>query len=177
MARLMSFFGALPRRWEAWAAVILICVGLLGGALYFQIAENDYPCELCIYTRVWITAIALAAVAGLVLRNTVWPARAVVAIELVLSIGLANVVYQLIGLEYGFGAIGQCSIYPDFPTWAPLDQWLPVLFQVQGPCAATPEVILGLSMADGLTVIAIAFIVSFALALVGSITTTRRARL
>jgi disulfide bond formation protein DsbB len=174
MARILRFFGALPGRWEAWAAVILICAGLLGGALYFQIHERDYPCELCIYTRVWISAIALVAVAGLALRNTVWPVRVVVAIELALSIGLAMVVYDLLGLEYGFGAIGACSIYPTFPTWAPLDQWLPVLYQVQGPCAATPEVLLGLSMADGLTVVAVAFIVSFALALVGHIATARR---
>jgi disulfide bond formation protein DsbB len=174
MARTLEFFGALGRHWQAWAAVILICIGLEAGALYFQLERMQFPCELCIYTRVWIAAIALTAAAGLMLRNTVWPARLAIAVELILSIGLATVVYELLALEYGFAAFGACSIYPNFPSWAPLDQWLPVLFKVQGPCAATPEVLFGLSMADGLAGITAAFIASFALALVGSLTARRR---
>lgn len=174
MTEIMRFFGALPRQWQAWTAVILISVGLEAGALYFQLAQMKFPCELCIYTRVWIAAIALVAAAGLALRNSVWPARLLVAVELLLSIGLATVVWELLALEYGFAGVGACSIYPNFPAWAPLDQWLPLLFEVQGPCAATPEVLLGLSMADGLAVITTAFIASFALALVGDVATRRR---
>jgi disulfide bond formation protein DsbB len=163
--RALEFFGGLSRRWQAWAAVIGVSAGLLGGALYFQEVERDYPCELCIYTRVWIVAIALVAVAGLALRKTVWPLRLIVAAELLLSVGLATAVWDLLGLEYGFGAPGACGRYPDFWPWAPLDQWLPVLFEVQGPCMATPTVLFGLSMADGLAVITSLFIASFALAL------------
>jgi disulfide bond formation protein DsbB len=156
----------LPRRWQAWAAVFLICVGLLGGALYFQEVKQDYPCELCIYTRVWIAAIALVAVAGLALRKTVWPLRLVVAAELILSIGLATVVWKLLGLEYRFGPPGACGLNANFPEWARLDDWLPALFEVQGPCMATPTVLFGLSMADGLAVVSTLFVLSFALALV-----------
>ena len=166
MARIVAFFGSLPRRWQAWTAVILVSVGLLGGALYFQEVENDYPCELCIYIRVWLVAIALVAVAGLALRRSVWPLRLLVAAELLLSIGLATDVWALLGLEYGFGAPGACGRYPDFPAWAPLHEWLPTLFEVQGPCMATPTVLFGLSMADGLAVITTLFVLSFALALV-----------
>jgi len=174
MTRTLEFFGRLSRYWQAWAAVILVSVSLLAGALYFQIAENKYPCELCIYTRVWIVAIALVAVAGLALRKTVWPLRLLVAAELLLSIGLATVVWDLLGLEYGFGAPGACSMNPDFWGWAPLDAWLPVLFEVQGPCMATPTVLFGLSMADGLAVVTTLFILSFALALVAEPLTRRR---
>ena len=174
LTRILEFLGNLPRRWQAWAAVILISVGLLAGALYFQIAERKYPCELCIYTRVWIAAIALVAVAGLALRKTVWPLRLVIAAELALSIGLATVVWDLLGLEYGFGAPGACGMNPDFWAWAPLDAWLPVLFQVQGPCMATPIVLFGLSMADGLAVITTLFMLSFALALVAEPLIRRR---
>lgn len=174
MANILAFFGSLPRRWQAWTAVIVISTGLIAGALYFQFAQNKYPCELCIYTRVWIVAIALVAVAGLVMRKTVWPLRLLVAAELLLSIGLATVVWDLLGLEYGFGAPGDCSINPDFWAWAPLDAWLPVLFEVQGPCMATPTVLFGLSMADALAVVTCLFIVSFALALVAEPLTRRR---
>lgn len=174
MNRTLAFFGTLPRRWQAWAAVILIPVGLLAVAVYYQQAQFQYPCELCIYARVWLAAIALVGVAGLALRNRVWPTRLLVAAGLLLSIGLANVVWKLLGLEYGFGAAGSCSFNPNFPAWARLDDWLPMLFEVQGPCAATPTVLFGLSMADGLAVIATGFVASFALALVGEAMSRRR---
>lgn len=174
MIRTLVFFGSLLRRWQAWAAVILIPVGLLAAAVYYQKAQFQYPCELCIYARVWLAAIALVGVAGLALRNRVWPIRLLVAAELLLSIGLAIVVWKLLGLEYGFGAPGACSINANFPAWARLDDWLPVLFEVQGPCAATPTVLFGLSMADGLAVVAAGFVATFALALVGEAMSARR---
>lgn len=173
MARLADTIWNLGRSWQAWLAVILICVGLEGGAVYFQLAQMQFPCELCIYTRVWLAAIGIVAVAGLVLRQTGWPIRILIAAELALSLGLAGVVWDLLSLEYGFGGAGACSMFPDFPSWAPLDQWMPVLFQVQGPCAATPEVVLGLSMADGLAGVSVGFIAAFALALIGNLRTGR----
>jgi disulfide bond formation protein DsbB len=174
MAGVLDSVWTLGRKWQAWVAVSVICVGLEAGAVYFQLTQMQFPCELCIYSRVWLAAIALVAIAGLLLRNTLWPLRVVIAAELLFSMGLASVVWQLLGLEYGFGGAGACSMFPNFPSWAPLDQWLPVLFQVQGPCAATPQVIAGLSMADGLAGVAVGFIVAFALALVGTFLRVRR---
>lgn len=164
----MSFLWTLGARWQSWAAVLVICVGLEAGAVYSQQVFLQYPCELCIYTRVWLAAIALVALAGLALRNTVWPKRAVIVTELILSVGLATDVWELLALEYGFGGAGTCSMFPNFPSWAPLDEWLPIMFQVQGPCAATPEVVLGLSMADGLAVVSACFVAAFILSLYGS---------
>jgi disulfide bond formation protein DsbB len=172
--RTFDFFCKLGERWQSWAALIAICVALEAGALYFQEARLQYPCELCIYTRVWLAAIALVALAGLALRNTRWPMRALLATELGLSVGLASVVWELLGLEYGFGGAGACSMFANFPSWAPLDEWLPMLFRIQGPCAATPEVVLGLSMADGLAVTTVGFLAAFTLALCGSFVRQRR---
>ena len=173
MQRVLDFVWNSGEKWQSWLAVIAICVGLVAWAVYHQEALLQYPCEMCIYTRVWLVAMALAALPGLALRKTVWPRRALIAVELILSIGLARVVWQLLGLEYGFGGAGVCSMFPNFPSWAPLDQWFPLLFQVQGPCSATPEVMLGLSMADGLAVVTVCFLAAFALALYGSFRTKR----
>lgn len=168
MTRSTGFLFTAGRSWPCWTAVIAICAALEGGAVYFQQVLRQYPCELCIYSRVWLAAIGLVAVVGLLVRRTTWPLRIVIAAELLLSVGLASVVWELLALEYGFGGAGACSMFPNFPSWAPLDQWLPVLFQVQGPCAATPEVLFGLSMADGLAGVTTGFIVAFALALYGT---------
>ena len=101
--------------------------------------------------------------------------RALLAVELGLTIGLATVTWKLMALENGWAGAGVCSMFPNFPSWAPLDEWLPIMFRVQGPCMATPEVMLGLSMADGLSGVTIGFFVALALALCGSFVSARRA--
>ena len=174
MERVVDFVLTLGTKWLSWAALIVICVGLVAGALYFQEAMRLYPCELCIYTRVWLVAIALAALPGLVLRKTVWPLRAVIVIELGLAFGLGTDVWELLALEFGWAGAGACSIFANFPSWAPLDEWLPMLFQVQGPCAATPEVVFGLSMADGLAVVTVGVFVGLGAGLCGSFFRGRR---
>lgn len=174
MARGLDLIWTLGEKWQSWLAVVLISTGLVAGAVYSQQTQMQYPCELCIYTRVWLVAIALVALAGLALRRVLHARRVLIAAELVLSVGLAQVVWELLALEYGFAGAGACSMIANFPSWAPLDEWLPALFQVQGPCAATPEVVLGLSMADGLAVVTVCFIAAFAFALVGSFRRTAR---
>lgn len=172
----MNYFWKLGSRWHSWAALIAVCLGLEAGAVYFQEAKMQFPCELCIYTRVWLAAIALVAVPGLLLRKTLWPMRALLVVEIGLTIGLGTVVWKLLALENGWAGAGTCSMFPNFPSWAPLDQWIPILFQVQGPCMRTPEVVLGFSMAEGLTGVTIGFLAALLLALWGSFATARRAR-
>lgn len=84
--------------------------------------------------RVWLAAIALVGVLGLILRKAVWPMRALLVVELGLTVGLGSVTYELPALEHGWAGAGACSMFPSFPSWAPLDQWIPILFQVQAPC-------------------------------------------
>ena len=176
MARLLQleFWGSLGSRWQSWAAVVGICVALEAGAVYYQEALMYFPCELCIYTRVWIAAIALVALLGLVVRKQVWLMRAVLVAQIGLCLGLAGVVWKLIAIDYEFASDGACSLYPNFPSWAPLDQWFPMLFSVQASCGKTPEIVFGLSMADGLAGVTLGFLVAFTLALVGSFVTADR---
>lgn len=164
----MNAVGRLAQRWQSWALVIAICVALEAGAVYYQEALMYFPCELCVYTRVWIAAIALLALLGLLVRKRRWPTRAVLIGEIALCLGLAGVVWKLLALDYGFAEAGACNLYAQFPSWAPLDEWLPVLFRVQATCAETPEVLFGLSMGDGLAAITMAFLAAFGAGLIGS---------
>jgi disulfide bond formation protein DsbB len=168
MARQFDFVWHLGERWQSWAALLVLCFGLEAGALYYQHALMYYPCELCIYVRVWLAGIALVALAGLFLRKLLWPMRAMLMAGIALSIGLGQVVWKLLALDYGFAESGACSLYARFPQWAPLDQWFPTVFQVQATCGETPEVLFGLSMADGLAGVTVGLIVVLSLALIGS---------
>ena len=168
MSRVINRLYSLGTSWVAWLTVSLISAGLVAAAVFFQLRRMQFPCELCIYTRVWLVAIAIVGILGLILRGNLWARRGLLLTQLLLTLGLASVVWQLAALEYGFAGAGSCSMFPNFPAWAPLDQWFPTLFQVQGPCAATPKVLGPLSMADGLIGICTGFTIAFLGALIGS---------
>ncbi len=168
MTRVFDFLLALGGKWQSWTALIALCIALEAGALYYQIALMYYPCEQCIYTRVWIAGIALAALAGLALRRNAWAVRAILVLQILLTLGLGRVVWRLLAIEYGFAEFGDCNLYAQFPSWAPLDAWFPTMFRVQDVCGDTPEVLFGLSMADGLAATTVCLLAAFTLALVGS---------
>ncbi|WP_018013851.1 disulfide bond formation protein B [Teredinibacter turnerae] len=157
---------AAPRLWP-WLTVIAVCVGLEAGALYFQEIVGLYPCELCIYTRVWLTGMALVALIGIFVRGFTWPRRLALLALFGLTLALCRTTWKLLGIDYGFGNDGACSLVANFPSWAPLDQWWPMLFMIQDACSATPEVMFGLSMADGLAGVCVGFIACLLLAIVG----------
>jgi len=150
-----------------WLAVLFTCIGLEAGALYFQEVLGYFPCELCIYTRVWLTGIALVSLLALGLKHMLWCVRVLLIVELILTAGLAHVTWRLLGLEYGWGPEGACSLVANFPSWARLDEWWPTLFLVQDSCAATPIVLFNLSMADGLAICSAGFCTAFLLSLWG----------
>ncbi|WP_075187268.1 disulfide bond formation protein B [Teredinibacter haidensis] len=168
MEKQFSFIWTLGEKWQAWLAVIVICFGLEAGAVFFQEVLMYYPCELCIYTRVWMTFMVLFAFIGLAVRKRLWPMRVIIIIETGLTVGLMAVVWALLAIEYGWEKNGACSLVANFPTWARLDEWLPTLFMVQDSCGKTPLVIFNLSMADGLAITSTCFLITFLCALYGS---------
>lgn len=168
MQKVTTFLFGLGARWQSWAAVVAICGALLAAAVYYQEKLFHYPCELCIYTRVWMVFIALFAIDGLFLRKTQWPLRIILLIEILLTLGLMNETWNLLKIEYSWGDAGACSAIANFPSWARLDEWIPVLFKVQGSCMPTPYVVGKISMAHGLAGVSIGFLVAFVTALIGS---------
>jgi disulfide bond formation protein DsbB len=113
-----------------------------------------------------VAAFILLGVAGLFLRGSKTGLRIANALVLLASIGLLERCYVLYATENGL-IDGSCSMFLDFPTWFAVDQWLPSLFEVQGACGITPELLAGVSMAEGLlfTAVAVSLFSVLALAL------------
>ncbi|SMF53994.1 disulfide bond formation protein DsbB [Alteromonadaceae bacterium Bs31] len=156
------------KRWP-YLTLLFICLALEGGAVLFQEVYNYYPCELCIYTRVWMTFIVLFCIVGLLVRNKLYLRRLGILALLILTSGLAHVVYRLIAIEYGFNADGACSLVANFPSWARLDEWMPTLFLVQDSCGVTPTIIFGITMAEGLVLAVAGFYLALITAFIGSL--------
>lgn len=152
-----------------WLAIGVLCVLLIGSALFYQHVLKTYPCEICIYVRVWIVGIGLLAFFTIFLKKWPWMRAFACFSGLLLSLGLASETWNLLVVEYAIGDGGACSMFANFPNWAPLDRWLPAMFEVQGFCAATPEIFLGFTMAHSLVLVSAGFIVVFSVSLVGAL--------
>ncbi len=138
-----------------WSALIVLCIMMEGGALFYQYVLEYDPCMLCVHVRAWVLAMMIAAVIGLFLRHS--------RIGLVLAnlltfgtiIGFAERAYVTLGTERGW-VDGSCGdLESGYPAWLPLDKILPAVFQPLEACGLTPWIIPQfMSMAEALILIA-----------------------
>ncbi len=149
-------------RWY-WAVLALLGFALEGVALYFQYVMGDEPCQVCIHVRIWVAGFTLL---GLILALLPRWRPLDIAANLVLIVcagGMLERSWYLYQLENGIGQ-GSCQFFLGFPDWFALDQWFPLLFEVRNLCGYTPELALGVSMAEALIVAAGGLLLTAALA-------------
>lgn len=136
-----------------WLALVLLGLSMEAVALTYQYVLDYLPCVLCIHVRIWVVGLILVALLGLLLRRS-RPLRAMAhALTLVIGIGLLERSWMLLGIEYGF-VEGSCDFETGLPAWFALDQWFPTLFKVWESCGYTPELLFGITMAEGLIIFA-----------------------
>lgn len=142
-----TFISALANNPKAWLILAISALSLELCALYFQYIMDLAPCIMCIYQRVAILAVFFAGLIGYftcqhligrLLAYSLWAVGAIwgliIAIEHVDMQGAA------------FSLFFSCDIIPNFPTWAPLHEWLPFFFEATGDCGDINWQFLGYSM-------------------------------
>lgn len=125
----------------------LICLAMIGGALYLQVVLEEAPCPLCILQRYALLFIAIFAFIGAAMPGR----RSTTVFE-------ALVIFSAIG---GAIAAGRHAYILAHPTEScgvdvlqpivdglPLAKWFPLGFQVDGFCITPYPPILGLSLAQ-----------------------------
>jgi disulfide bond formation protein DsbB len=138
----------LESRWY-WLSLALFGIALLGVALYYQYALGDEPCQVCIHARLWVVALTLIALIMLITPQ-IPLLRAMGNLGvLIAGAGLYERARYLYRLENGIGD-GSCQFQLGMPDWFAVDRWMPWLFEVRNLCSFTPEMLLGLSMAETL---------------------------
>ena len=142
-------------RWY-WSALAVLGLGFIAIALYYQYVLNELPCVLCIQSRIWIAAISLVALLALTLGHR-WFNIIAHVLTVICTAGLLERSYQLLGTERGF-IFGDCGFSLGLPAWLALDEWLPALFGVETTCGYTPELVFGITMAEGLIVLSSALL-------------------
>lgn len=154
----MNNDNAMLRR-ERYLLVLLalICVALVGGALYMQYGLREDPCPLCILQRYFFLLIAIFAFLGARFDN--W--RAVRLLEVLAALSaLAGIVtaarHVYVQANPGFSC-GFDALQPLVDSLPPA-HWLPGVFKVAGLCETAYPPIFGISL-PGWSLIA--FVVAF----------------
>lgn len=141
-----------------WLAVLMIGISFEAVGLFYQHVLDEPPCVLCIHVRLWLMALIIVAVLALLQRPLKFRPVPAHLLTIIISLGLLERSYQLLGTERGF-VFGDCGFDLGLPAWFTPDVWLPGLFQVQASCGYTPELPFGISMAEALIVVSAVFVV------------------
>ena len=143
----MKILSDLTTNSKPWFLLAISALALELSALFFQYALDLAPCIMCVYQRVAIAAIFLAGLTGFlgcrfliarVLAHVLWAVGAIWG----LLIALEHVEIQSATLSFLYS----CEFVPNFPNWAPLHEWLPLLFEATGDCGDIDWIFLGYTM-------------------------------
>ena len=147
----------------SWWALALSALGLEFSALYFQYVMELEPCIMCIYQRVAILAILFAGVIG-ALANTYLVARLIgFTLWAVGSIWGLQIALEHVDIQQADSFFYTCDIIPNFPSWLPLDEWLPSIFAATGDCGEIAWSFLGYSMPQWMIVVYSIYVLLFAI--------------
>jgi disulfide bond formation protein DsbB len=148
---MLNKIAAFARSFWYWALLLLLSLTMEALALLYQYAWDFDPCELCIHIRIWLMGLIIVSVLGLWLRRIAFSNTLLHLFAAGLIYGMLHTSQLLLGIEQGTIFRG-CGVSLDLPPWFALDLWFPTLFGVWGSCGNTPELLFGVTMAEGLTV-------------------------
>ncbi|NKB32771.1 MAG: disulfide bond formation protein B [Pseudomonadales bacterium] len=134
--------------WLAGIAYLLVMEAI---ALYYQYVLNFFPCALCVQVRAWVVGAIISSAISVYFRSNFWVRFVGLTVTIFFIGGGLYTSWYAWGVENGT-VISTCSIGAGFPTFMPLDEWIPFFFGANGPCGQSPEMWFGLSMVETLLI-------------------------
>ncbi|WJF90971.1 disulfide bond formation protein B [Paraburkholderia bonniea] len=123
----------------------LACLGLVGGALYFQYVRHEDPCPLCILQRYFFLLIALFAFLGARFKQWIGIRVLEAMAALAAAAGIATAARHVyVQANPGFSC-GFDALQPVVDSLPPAT-WLPGVFKVGGLCETLYPPVLGISL-------------------------------
>ena len=142
----------------AWLLLALTAFALEMAALYFQHVMLLKPCVMCIYERCALFGVMAAGIVGAIAPRT--PLRwAAILIWLYSAWRGIMLAWQHTQYQLHPSPFQTCDFAARFPSWLPLDKWLPSVFVASGDCGDKSWSWLSLTMPQWLTGVFAAFLV------------------
>ncbi|MEN4870869.1 disulfide bond formation protein DsbB [Kosakonia cowanii] len=149
----------------AWLLMALTAFALEMTALWFQHVMLLKPCVLCIYERCALFGVMGAGIVGAVAPKT--PLRfAALAIWIYSAIRGIQLAWEHTQIQLHPSPFMTCDFAARFPSWLPLDKWLPQVFVASGDCAQRQWEFLNMDMPQWLLGIFVAYLVVALLVLI-----------
>ncbi|WP_240778679.1 disulfide bond formation protein DsbB [Shewanella sp. SNU WT4] len=136
---------------RSWAILGLTALALEITALFFQYGLGLTPCVMCVYIRLAVFGIGVAA-----LINIIYPVRTVRIVGGLLWLVSAGwglqIATELVAIQSDPSPFATCDFLPNFPSFMPLHDWFPAVLMPTGMCTDSVWSMLGLSMAQWMQV-------------------------
>ncbi|WP_264905271.1 disulfide bond formation protein DsbB [Vibrio sp. STUT-A11] len=158
----------------SWMLLLLFIIFFEACALYFQHVMMLAPCVMCIYERVAMLGIGGAAIIGFISpSNPLFRWLGLITWGLSAYKGLL-LALQHVDYQFNPSPFATCDVFVTFPSWAPLNQWAPWLFEAYGDCSEIVWQFFTLSMPQWLVVIFAGNLVFLALVVIAQFFPARR---
>ncbi|MGA4365556.1 disulfide bond formation protein DsbB [Pantoea ananatis] len=142
---MLRYLNQCSRGRGAWLLLALSALALELTALWFQYGLGFKPCVMCIYVRCALFGVVAAGLIGFLLPRS--PLRLMAILVWIYSAweGL-RLSYEHTMILLHPNPFVTCDFAARFPTWLPLDKWLPSVFVASGDCSDRGWEFLSLSM-------------------------------
>jgi disulfide bond formation protein DsbB len=162
----VCFSGNLISNPNAWLLLALSAFALELTALFFQYVMGLEPCIMCIYQRVAMAGIGFAGLIGYFACKSLIARLLAYAFWGVGAIWGLLIAIEHVEMQTSSGSLFfSCEFIPNFPSWAPLHEWIPFLFEATGDCGEISWSFLGYSMPQWMIVV----YAGFTIALIGAL--------
>ena len=171
----MKVLSDLTTRTKPWLLLALSALALELCALFFQYAMDLAPCIMCVYQRGAFCSIILAGLIGFIghrfliariFAYVLWGTGAIWG----LLVALEHVEIQ----ESSGSLFFSCEFIPNFPSWAPLHEWIPYLFEATGDCGDINWQFMSYSMPQWMIVVFGVYTLAFTIILVNRLIHTKK---
>ena len=122
-------------------------------ALFFQHVLDLAPCTLCIYQRCAIFGIMIASIIGLIKPNNYIFRLGGILVWLFSAYKGFMLATFHAHLQFEPNFSDTCAINVQLPSWLPLNQWLPSMFNAYGSCADKIWTFLTIEMSQWMIII------------------------
>lgn len=139
------------QRWP-WLLLAASALALELCALYFQHVMGLAPCVMCIYERIPVIGIFIAGLIGASAPQNLFIRLTAFLCWIVSSVWGLLLAIEHTDYQMNPSPFATCDFFPNFPTWAPLHQWMPWFFNPTGDCTDIVWQFLGYSMPQWLIV-------------------------
>ncbi len=132
---MLSNLASLSTDRRAWGLLFFSALCLEIFALYYQHVMDLRPCIMCIYQRTAVFGVMFAAIPAMLVNNLFTRLISYIGWGISAIWGLL-IAIEHVDIQTALNPFfASCEFVPNFPSWAPLHEWLPNVFAATGDCA------------------------------------------